>query len=44
MINTFKNANELDHMQFEIIDVQGQKEDGRGLGTERDLVHHFGQK
>ena len=37
MINRFKNVNELDHIQFEIIDAQGQKEDGRGLGAERDL-------
>ena len=37
MINTFKNVNELDHVQFEIIDARGQKEDGQGLGAERDL-------
>ena len=37
MINTFKNVNELDHVQFEIIDARSQKEDGRGLGAERDL-------
>ena len=33
MINTFKNVNELDHIQFEIIHVRVQKEDGRVLGT-----------
>ena len=37
MINRFKNVSELDHIQFEIIDAQGQKEDGRDLGPERDL-------
>ena len=37
MINRFKNVNEPDHLQFEIMDAQGQKEDGRGLGAERDL-------
>ena len=41
MINTFKNVNELDHIQFEIIDARGQKEDGRGLGPERDLYASF---
>ena len=33
MINTFKNVNELDHIQFEIIDVWVQKEDGGVLGA-----------
>ena len=33
MINTFKNVNELDHIQFEIIHVRVQKEDGRTLGA-----------
>ena len=41
MINTFKNVNELDHIQFEIIDARCQKKDGRGLGTERDLHASF---
>ena len=41
MINTFKNVYELDHIQFETIDVRGQKEDGRGLRTERDLYASF---
>ena len=41
MINTFKNVNELDHIQFEIIDARGQKEDGRGLGAKRDLYAPF---
>ena len=41
MINTFKNVNELDHIQFEIIDGRGQKEDGRGLGTESNLYASF---
>ena len=41
MINTFKNVNELDHIQFEIIDARGQKEDGRGLGAKRDLYALF---
>ena len=33
MINTFKNVNELDHIQFEIIHVRVQKEDSRALGA-----------
>ena len=37
MRNTFKKVNELDHIQFEIIDAQGQNQDGRGLRAERDL-------
>ena len=37
MINTFKNVNELDHIQSEIIDARCHKKDGRGLGTEGDL-------
>ena len=41
MINTFKNVNELDHIQFEIIDARGQKKYGRGLGAERDLYASF---
>ena len=41
MINTFKNVNELNHIQFEIIDGRGQKEDGRGLGTESDPYASF---
>ena len=41
MINTFKNVNELDHIQFEIIDARGQKEDGPGLGAERNLYGSF---
>ena len=41
MINTLKNVYELDHIQFETIDARGQKEDGRGLRTERDLYAPF---
>ena len=41
IINTFKNVNELDHIQFEIIDARGQKEDGPGLGAERNLYGSF---
>ena len=41
MINTFKNVNELDHIQFQIIYARGQKEDGRGLGAEWDLYASF---
>ena len=41
MINTFKNVNELDHIQFEIIDARGQKEDGPGLWAERNLYGSF---
>ena len=37
IINAFKNVNELDHIQFEIIDAIGRKEGGRGLGAEREL-------
>ena len=33
MINTFKNVNELDHIQFEIIHARVQKGDGRVLGA-----------
>ena len=38
MINTFKNVNQLDHIQFE---ARGRKDDGRGLGAERDLYASF---
>ena len=41
MINAFKKINELDHIQFEIIDARGQKKYGRGLGAERDLYASF---
>ena len=41
MINTFQNVNGLDHIQFEIIDARGQKEDGCGLGAERDIYVSF---
>ena len=44
MINTFKNVNELDHIQFQVIYarkmVVGQ-ENGRGLGAEWDLYASF---
>ena len=35
MINTFE------HIQFEIIDARGEKDDCRGLGAERDLYASF---
>ena len=41
VINTFKNVNEINHIQFEIIDARGQKEDGRGLEAKRDLYASF---
>ena len=37
MVSTFKNGNELDHMQFEVIDAQVQKEYSCCLVAERDL-------
>ena len=41
MLNTFKNVNEVYHIQFEIIDDRGQKKDGRGLGAKRNLYASF---
>ena len=37
IVNTFKNGNELDHMQFEVIDAQVQQKYSSCLGAERDL-------
>ena len=41
VINTFQNVIGIDHIQFEIIDARGQKEDGCGLGAERDIYVSF---